>query len=213
MPAKKIKPDSPKAKKNHRNFKHGHTWKGGCTRTYAAWYSMRNRCYYKPADSYSRYGGRGITVCDRWRYSFQHFLDDMGECPPELTLERRNTNGNYTPSNCVWDTEKVQSRNRSSNHLLEFNGESRPICEWAEIVNINESTILTRIKMGWTVNNALTRKARKPTRFRMFGRTKTIYGWWKESGIRVNTVLGRIKLGWSLKRALTTLPKGGIWSP
>jgi len=137
----------------------------------------------------------------------------MGECPPELTLERRNTNGNYTPSNCVWDTEKVQSRNRSSNHLLEFNGESRPICEWAEIVNINESTILTRIKMGWTVNNALTRKARKPTRFRMFGRTKTIYGWWKESGIRVNTVLGRIKLGWSLKRALTTLPKGGIWSP
>ncbi len=74
---------------------------------------MKQRCYYKKHKDYHRYGGRGITVCDRWLNSFANFIADMGERPEGLTLERRDTNGNYEPTNCYWATKAEQVANRS----------------------------------------------------------------------------------------------------
>jgi hypothetical protein len=73
---------------------------------------MKNRCTNKNHVSYSKYGGKGITVCDRWLYSFKDFLADMGERPEGLTLDRINSNGNYEPSNCRWATDAEQISNR-----------------------------------------------------------------------------------------------------
>jgi hypothetical protein len=82
------------------------------TPTWFSWFSMRQRCYLKTMKCYPRYGGRGITVCDRWRDSFENFLADMGERPEGTTLDRIDATGNYEPSNCRWATDWEQRANR-----------------------------------------------------------------------------------------------------
>ena len=79
---------------------------------YTSWQAMKQRCYYPKHKDYANYGGRGITVCDRWQNSFANFIADMGERPKGLTLERRDTNGNYEPTNCYWATASEQMINR-----------------------------------------------------------------------------------------------------
>jgi hypothetical protein len=90
---------------------HGHEKGGKHTRTYLAWFNMKQRCLRPGATHYAKYGGRGIKVCDRW-LNFLNFLLDMGECPDGLTIERMDVDGNYEPSNCYWATRSEQMRNR-----------------------------------------------------------------------------------------------------
>lgn len=82
------------------------------TATYAAWTGMKNRCYREGNIAFKYYGGRGIIVCDRWKGSFTNFLRDMGEAPEGLSIDRRDPNGNYEPTNCRWATRSEQSYNR-----------------------------------------------------------------------------------------------------
>lgn len=82
-------------------------------KTYNAWCNLKARCLNPKNARYSRYGGRGITVCDRWRNSFSNFLADMGESPPGLTIDRINNDGNYEPGNCRWIPAAEQAKNKS----------------------------------------------------------------------------------------------------
>jgi len=79
---------------------------------YSSWQNMKARCYQKSSPSYVNYGGRGITVCDEWKNSFDNFLRDMGDRPEGHSIDRINNDGNYEPSNCRWVTLDVQSHNR-----------------------------------------------------------------------------------------------------
>ena len=95
----------------NRRRTHGCSWPIE-TCEYAAWHHMIQRCTYRKNPSWKHYGGRGITVCERWLHSFANFLADMGPRPERLTLERIDVNGNYEPSNCCWDTWSQQNKNQ-----------------------------------------------------------------------------------------------------
>lgn len=105
------------------------------------------RCYYKKSINYALYGGRGITVCDKW-HTFADFLIDMGERPTGLTLDRIKTNKNYTPGNCRWATGITQGRNKRTNRVVEFEGGQISIVEMAERTGIYAGTLLYRLDHG-----------------------------------------------------------------
>jgi len=90
-------------------FKHGYNGTG----TYETWRGMKGRCLNKKRNDYKYYGGRGIKVCERW-LEFKNFLDDMGERPEGKTLDRKDNDGNYEPSNCRWATKQEQQLNRNN---------------------------------------------------------------------------------------------------
>ena len=133
---------------------------------FLVWSAMKRRCLNKACDKYHRYGGRGITVCIRWRgeNGFVNFLSDMGPRPTlKHRIERRNNDGNYEPGNCRWATQKEQMRNTSANRVLVIGGISKPMVVWAEEYGIPYKLVHDRItKKGWDPERALT----TPPRYR-----------------------------------------------
>lgn len=126
------------------------------TRIYQTWRDMLARCYNPQVDSYSNYGGRGITVCEQWREDVRNFLADMGEPPTPLhTLDRCNPFGNYEPGNCRWATIVEQANNRRTNVVLIHDGKEMTLTQWSQELGINPSTIRHRLRLGWTVGRAL----------------------------------------------------------
>ena len=97
-------------KQNNQGFKHGHC-SSGISPTYNSWAAMHGRCKYPKTRSYEHYGGRGISVCERWG-DFANFLEDMGERPVGTSLDRIDADGNYEPGNCRWATDAEQRANR-----------------------------------------------------------------------------------------------------
>ena len=140
---------------------HGHARGYRRTPTLSTYDSLFQRCYNKKNPNYRDYGGRGITVCERWR-SFENFLEDMGERPEGQFIERIDNNLGYEPGNCRWATNKEQARNRRSTHLITFRGETLCLKDWAERLSINRGTLTSRLKLrGWTVDKALTKPVHK----------------------------------------------------
>lgn len=137
-----------------RSYRHG----GTGTAEYRIWGDMIRRCTSPSTSAYKHYGGRGITVCDRWRKSFPAFLEDMGLRPSaKHSIDRVNNDGNYEKSNCRWSTQKEQMRNKRTNRLLTFKGRTAPLVVWAEEYKINAQTLRDRIvQWGWTTERALT---------------------------------------------------------
>ena len=95
---------------------------------YSTWRHMKQRCLSPTNNDYPRYGGRGITVCDRWLNSFDDFVADMGERPLGHTLDRKDTNGNYTPDNCIWSTRRTQLHTRRMTYDASCIEQQSPNC-------------------------------------------------------------------------------------
>lgn len=133
----------------------GHVWHDGCSRTYNSWRSMLARCSRPNHRSYAAYGGRGIKVCDEWAL-FANFLRDMGEAPPGMTIDRDDTNGDYTKANCRWATQLVQQSNRRNNRNVTIGGETLTVAGWCRRSGIPPCTAFNRMRRGWDDARAVT---------------------------------------------------------
>ncbi len=143
------------------NTKHGHTKNGKLSKTWITWRGMTQRCVDIGHKQYKDYGGRGITVCRRWR-NFVNFLKDMGEHPgKEYQIDRVDNDGNYCRENCRWATKKEQMRNTRQNRLITFEGKTRCLIEWAEEYRMSDGTLRSRFRLGWSIEKALTTPVRK----------------------------------------------------
>lgn len=128
---------------------HGNAKRGLHSGAYRSWAAMKGRCNNPKNNRWPRYGGRGITICERWR-KFENFLADMGPRPTGMTLERKNNNGPYEPDNCWWATVGQQARNRRNNHTITVGDESLTLAQWQERTGMSHATLLTRLRHGWT---------------------------------------------------------------
>lgn len=123
---------------------------------YQIWKAVKARCYNVNHKNYHEYGGRGIRVCEQWRDSFSAFYGDMGPRPSNRhSIDRIDTNGDYSPENCRWATQIEQTRNTRRNVIVTYKGETRTVSEWAEIIGMMPSTLYHRIAAGWSAERAI----------------------------------------------------------
>jgi len=126
------------------------------SREYKSWRAIMDRCLNPNDKSWKDYGGRGIIVCQRWQESFENFYADMGNKPtPKHSIERKNNDLGYDPSNCRWATVKEQNRNRRSNTRITHNGITLTLVEWEEKLGLNYNVLCQRLSAGWSVDRAL----------------------------------------------------------
>lgn len=125
---------------------------------YGIWRQMMQRCYNPKSKIYYRYGGRGIVVCDEWHnfFNFAKWSDSIGGRPNGFTIDRINNDGPYSPDNCRWASMKTQNMNKSDNIVIQYNGKSQTLAEWAKDLNINWITLHNRYVRGWSIERMLT---------------------------------------------------------
>lgn len=126
---------------------------------YGWWKGIIYRCTKVTDPNYHRYGGRGITICDRWLRSVEAFISDidrdLGPRPIGHSLDRKDNDGNYEPGNVRWATSKTQNRNRRDNRLIEFDGVVHCLSEWAEIAGISSEALYQRLRRGWSLSESI----------------------------------------------------------
>lgn len=121
------------------------------TTEYSIWSTMLGRCYNEKTKSYPEYGGRGITVCDEWKDSFETFYKDMGLRPSlNHTLDRKDNYKGYSKDNCRWATWEEQANNRSNNIFYTHNGVSRTLAGWCRELNLNYKLAYSQKARGWS---------------------------------------------------------------
>ena len=148
--------DSASERMGSVNRTHGHSSGGKMSSEYNSWRNMRDRCRYPSSENWAMYGGRGITVCERWDTSFEDFLADMGPKPtPQHTIGRSDQNGNYEPGNCKWETVPEQNRNRRDNRLIQYMGKEVTVAEACRLAGISRNVVDARLRRGWTMDRAL----------------------------------------------------------
>lgn len=158
------------------NLRIGHTKSCGClhgevlsersvihnmsgTKIYATWTHLIQRCINPSDAAYDRYGGRGISVCAEWRFSFEDFyacvsgLSHFNE--RGYTLDRINNDGDYEPSNIRWSTQTEQARNKRNSRYFTYGGKTQTATEWGEQFGLEYKTLLARLNRGWDMERAL----------------------------------------------------------
>lgn len=124
-------------------------------KTYHVWENMKQRCLNPKHPSFKNYGGRGIKICERWIKSFENFLKDMGESPPNHFIDRIDNDGDYESRNCRWSNRKQQQNNMRSNKTYKFGELTKTLSEWCDVFNISYNTANSRLVRGWHVYMAL----------------------------------------------------------
>ncbi|MBW4444404.1 MAG: hypothetical protein KME10_24925 [Plectolyngbya sp. WJT66-NPBG17] len=123
---------------------------------YRVWSQMKGRCTNPKHPKYASYGGRSITVCDRW-LDFSNFAQDMGERPsPQHSIDRIDNNGNYSPENCRWATSVVQAGNKRTNRFLTYQNKTLTLKQWADELSLSKAKIRQRLERGWDIERTLT---------------------------------------------------------
>lgn len=128
------------------------------TREYSVWTNIKTRCFSEKCHAYMNYGGRGITMCDRWRYSFKAFLDDVGYAPDGMSLDRNNNDKGYEPGNCAWATRDQQNNNRRDNPRITYEGITLTIAQWAKRMGMSYGLVKSRFYAGHSPETIFSRK-------------------------------------------------------
>lgn len=149
-----------------RSTTHGMARRGNKNKLYSTWMKIKQRCHNETCSDYYLYGATGISVCDRWRNSFQDFYDDIisaiGHRPNKMSLDRfPNKYGNYEPGNVRWGTDEMQANNKRNNRMLTHDGRTMTLMMWSREVGIHNQTIAWRLEHGMSVSDALTMPIRK----------------------------------------------------
>lgn len=172
---------------------------------YRNWCAMKARCLNPNVRAFANYGARGVSVCERWRDSFDAFLADMGPRPtPQHTVDRwPNNSGDYEPDNCRWATRGTQANNKRNNHLISIDGVTQTLAEWSRVAGMTESGMRRRLRRGVAGKELLAPSTLSKHTFR--GETKTLAEWSQVTDIKLRTLNSRLYVyGWDLARALTT---------
>lgn len=177
--------------------KHGYSF----SRTYIIWAHIKSRCNDSNCKSYEHYGGRGISVCERWS-KFENFLADMGHRPNGKTIDRIDVNGNYEPSNCRWATWKEQANNTRKNVRLTYLGRTQTISQWADELGIPRTAIRTRYYKGQSIDQILAVPKLEPELIIFMGKKRTYPEIAALVGIPYVTLRWRIRKGIPLKKAV-----------
>lgn len=169
-----------------------------------AWASMMQRCHNPKNKRFYSHGGRGIKVCERWMDSYENFLKDMGRAPTEKhSLDRKDNDGNYEPSNCKWSTKKEQANNTRRNIRVEYLGRVQTLMQWCDELAIPYLKAKARINRGMSPERAFKLTpdgARIDSVFlELNGRTQTLTEWSKELNKPYSTLRR-----WSKKKQLLT---------
>jgi len=194
-----------------RNAKHGLTR----TPEYTAWVNMIGRCYKPKSSNYKHYGGRGITVCDRWRFGeggksgVECFLSDMGKKPhPKWSLDRYpDQDGPYSPDNCRWASQADQIRNSTCVTPVETSSGTMCIIDAAAASGQPYGRLRSRLRYGWDQETALARPLVEPNRYPYKGEMLTIGEAAKRSTIGISGITRRLRMGWDFEAAVDTPPQ------
>lgn len=160
---------------------------------------MIERCTDPSSERYKDYGGRGIKICDEWLYSYDAFVDWAKEngYKEGLSIDRINNDGNYEPANCRWITKREQNRNKRTNVMVTYRGETKPLVVWCEELGLKYDPIHNRITQGWDVESAFNTP--------LASEHESFASMCRRHGINQTTAWDRIvKFGWTLEDALNT---------
>lgn len=202
------------------HLKNGHTRSCGCLRVdvtsshqmsrtpeHIAWSNIKQRCLNPNDSGHDNYGGRGITMCDRWRDSFENFYADMGPRPSDThSIERRDVNGNYDPENCYWATAIEQANNKRNNVYHEFEGVRYTETELCRKLNITVQSLRYYLNQGLDVKTAVEKSTTTAAVYTYSNQTKTLSEWSVITGISYSKLYNRVIVrGWDIKTAIEKL--------
>lgn len=196
-------------------LKHGCARANRQTPEYQIWKGIINRLTLTYIPAFPSYGGRGISMCERW-WDFSNFIADMGPRPSKKhSIDRIDVNGNYEPSNCRWVTWDVQAHNRTDNVFIEHDGRRQTLTQWANEIGVKVGTLWWRHRRGWPPEAILTPVshpyALKPERHggaphQIGGEVRTISEWAAHFGTSLGLIRCRVNQGWDLDKAIRTPP-------
>lgn len=142
-------------------LRHGWCSRANPSPEYRAWSAIKSRCFNPKVKVYPHYGGRGITMCDRWKNSFENFIADVGARPSaKHSIERKDNDGNYEPGNVEWALFRKQQNNRRNTIKVTVEGVLLPLSVACEKLGVDRNTVWMRIDRGWTPERAITTPAR-----------------------------------------------------
>lgn len=130
------------------------------TKIHSIWKAMKQRCLNPKNQRYKDYGGRGISICDRW-LDFQNFYEDVGDYPIGMTLDRRNNDKGYSPENCRWITYRDNNNNTRRSVYVEYKGETKTLSQWCTLLGLNNNAMKTRLNYNWDIERAFTTPVKK----------------------------------------------------